>query len=240
MNIKLKTISIKLNLILLVTVLSVLSSYGFYTYNQYSTNIKEELEENINRVNKRLNLILPRIIWNLQNDLAKEIIETEALDESIDAIIINDIDNTLIASVVNDKNINYKYHKSKKVLKLKFENEVIADVLIYNNYNKIKEAKIYVLKSLIIKIIVIFIILQILFSLFINKFIISNIIKLQEGISLFSKNKDFNKDIIIGTDDELNMLAEEFNSMKNNLKDSWEQLNELNQNLKPRYSKATI
>ena len=222
----LKSISSKLNLILFITVITVLSVSSVITYNEYNTKIQKELDNEVNRINERLELILPSVIWNLQIKLVDEIIKTEAKSDIIDSIIVKDIDSSILASVIkNDKN-NYN-----KISNIFYEDEKISIIYINFNKNRLQESKEYIIKSLIVKVILILFILQVIFSFFVNKFIINNITRLKLGIISIAKNKNFEDDIQINTNDELHYLALEFNKMKDKLKSSWEELNNLNKNL---------
>ena len=228
-NLFFKTIASKLNLILIVTVLSIMSISSFFTYKTYSNQVEQELKDEIIRIKKRLELILPSIIWNLQLNLLQDIIKTESLDKSIDAITVKDSDNNIIASITK-KDIDI--HKYSTQFSIVHSNEVIAFVTLYHNHFKIEQAKDQILQNLIVKAFIIIILLIIIFSFFVNKFILTNIAKLQKGISLFANDKDFSKTIFVNTNDELGFLAREFNNMKNELKDSFKKLENLNKELK--------
>jgi len=228
---KKNTIFFKLNIILLVTVSVVLGFSEIISYYKYSDQVQKELETQMNMTNKRLSLMLPSIIWNFQVEVAQEIIQTEALNESIDQIIIKDIDGTVITSVIKDKTKNYSANRCKNNVDLKYEGEKIATVDIYHNHEKIKTTKLYIIKNIIVKTIIILILLQLLMSFLLNKYIISNIIKLQENISSFANDKNYVSNIKIDTNDEIGFLFKEFENMKNSLKESWLELNKLNEGL---------
>ena len=228
---KKNTISFKLNLILLVTVFVIQSISGIISYYTYSQKIQDDLASQMEITNKRLSLILPSIIWNFQVQVAKEIIATEALDESIDTIVINDIDGTEIVSVGKEKLLLKRNKSCRKSVDLKFEGEKIASVIVYHNHNKIESTKLYMIENIIIKTIIILILLQLLMSFLVNKFIISNIIKLQNNIIAFAKDKNSISNITVDTNDEIGFLFNEFEKMKASLKESWESLNKINENL---------
>jgi signal transduction histidine kinase len=233
---KFKSISAKLNFILFVTVTIVLSISSIYTYNQYSSQIQKDLDNELNRINKRLELVLPSIIWNLQINLVNEIIKTEANSEIIDSIEVFDIDKTILTSVVKNKHILNLYKNAD----IKYENEKIATLKIYYNKNKIHEAKEYIINSLIIKVVFILLVLQLIFSYFVNKFIINNITKLKNSIIEMTEKKTFIDDIQINSNDELHYLALEFNKMRNQLKLSWQELHVLNKNLENKVSEEVL
>ncbi|HIP12154.1 MAG TPA: HAMP domain-containing histidine kinase [Arcobacter sp.] len=228
---KKNTISFKLNIILLVTVFAIQGFSGIISYYKYSDQVQKDLLTQMKITNKRLSLILPSIIWNFQVSVAKDIIETEALNESIDLIIIKDIDGTKITSVIKDKTKNYINNPLKRSVDLMYEGEKIATVLIYHNHDKVELAKQYIIKNLIIKTILTLILLQLLMSFLLNKYIISNIIKLQKNISSFANDKNSISDIRIDTNDEIGFLFKEFEKMKNSLKESWLELSKVNEGL---------
>jgi len=237
---KTNTISFKLNIILLLTVLFIQSISGFSAYYNYSTKIKEDLNNQMKITNKRLSLILPSIIWNFQISVAKEIIETEAIDESIDAIVINDIDGTKIAEVGINKISKDFDEACKNEIDLKFDGEKIATLSIYHNYNKIEKTEAYIIKNIVIKTILILVILQVLMSFFINKFIISNILKLQENMISFRKDKNSISTTKIDSHDEISFLFNEFEKMKKSLRESWLELNSINENLESKVKEELL
>ena len=68
-----KTISQKLNIILLVVIVVVLSISGFVSLQINKEKVRKQIIYKISRLEKRLQLILPVIIWNLQSDIIKNI-----------------------------------------------------------------------------------------------------------------------------------------------------------------------
>jgi len=236
---KLKTITAKLNMILVITVVLVLSTTTLITYQEYSIKAQKQLDNELLRIMQRLELISPTIIWNLQINLLKDIIKTEALNESIDAIIVKDIDNTIIASTIISK-INT--NRTNEIIKSEifFETEKIAEIIIYFNTNKIEIIKNDIIKNFMLKVSISLFLLLFIISYFVNKFIIHNIRILKNNIKDVSTSKRFDNRIEINTNDEIQFLAEEFNKMKDNLDKSWKELNSLNSTLENRVNDEVI
>ena len=236
---KLKTITAKLNMILVITVVLVLSTTTLITYQEYSIKAQKQLDNELLRIMQRLELISPTIIWNLQINLLKDIIKTEALNESIDAIIVKDIDNTIIASTIISK-INT--NRTNEIIKSEifFETEKIAEIIIYFNKNKIEIIKNDIIKNFMLKVSISLFLLLFIISYFVNKFIIHNIRILKNNIKDVSTSKRFDNRIEINTNDEIQFLAEEFNKMKDNLDKSWKELNSLNSTLENRVNDEVI
>ncbi len=224
---KFNTIVSKINFILFITVISVLSFSGFLTYSSYSSHLYEDLGAKVAQVEKRLTLILPSVIWDLQIQLAKDIVATEVADEDIDAIVIKDTDKSILVNVGKKTKLSI----SSGIIPIKFENKIVSTMVIYYNHHKIEHIKFCILKAIMIKISIILFLMLLAFNIFINKYIIKNIDELIKDIKSFTQNKNFDETIKINTNDELSYIADEFNNMKNSLKISWEQLNQLNNNL---------
>ncbi len=232
------SISSKLNFILSLITIVVLAISGLFSYNHFSNKAYNQLEQDIKQITKRLQLTLPTVIWNLQNDLILDIIKTEANDKNIDSIIIKDIDNSIIAQT--NKDIKIKDDTTKYHFTIHHMNEKIANIFIYHNNSSVQEARKDIINLLFTKTILIIILLLILSKIFIDKFIISNITKLRDEISYFAKTKDFNTKIFINSNDEIEFLALEFNNMKNELKENWEQLENLNKGLEDKINNEVL
>jgi len=183
---KKNTIFFKLSLIIVVTVFIIQGTFGVISYYNYSNQVEKDFKNEITMTDKRLSLILPAIVWNFQIKVAQEIIETEVLNDIVDAIMIKDIDGTIITSFPNNtikKHIDNEYTKT---INLMYSGEKIATVIIDYNHHTIDKTKKYLIETILVKGILIIILLPLLMGFLINKYIVSNIVRLQKNISLFS------------------------------------------------------
>lgn len=229
--IKLNTIFSKLLLMIFIIVfvsLSITFAVNIFINMQQ---VKNELNDNSEQIKTRLMLILPEPIWNLQYETLNRILEVEGKDTFISAIIVKDVDGSIIDSQINDNEFANRKSEFNQDFNISYNNEVIATVNTYYNGSKLVETISNELIEQIITGLVLGILILVLFRFAIKKFVINHLEKLKSHLSAFGKNNRLEDDLIINSNDEFSFLAHEFNAMKSKLQNSQNELEEVNSHL---------
>ncbi len=206
-----KTISSKLMGILLVSVFVILTINSLFEFYDEKSKLEREISEEVDIIQHRLAIILPNVLWELNYELAQNIVDVEQLNPNIVSIAVFDMENKVIVKTPETVQKNNK--NVLKELILTYGSEDIAKIKIIHNFQKVDELIQSKVNELIVTWVMVIFGLTIIFKLAVDVFIIRHLNRLKEGISSFaSGNKEVK--IEVGTKDELYYLAEEFNGMR--------------------------
>jgi signal transduction histidine kinase len=167
----------------------------------------------------------------MQTDMIKKIISTEGLDNSIDSIKVFDEDKHLISEYLraNPKQTILE----SKIIDIYYGKQKVAMVEISYNRNGVEELVSKKIKAMLFETFIIIFILSIIIKFVIDNIIAKKLLHLTSNVNHFSKTKEI-KNITINSKDEIGFLANEFNTMQNELKQNWDSLNEINKTLEER------
>lgn len=214
--------------VIVLGVLSVVLTFNIYfTINQ----IKQERQSNVEQIEKRLKTVLPTPVWTLQYDLIAKILATEGFHEYINAIIIKDIDGTVINAYTKQTQLTDINTQADHIFALKYLNEHIANIYLYYNESILYNAVSKMIKNQFLNALILLISILVLFRVAINKLVVSHLEKLKQSIAAFSQNKNYNDNLHIDSNDEFSYIADEFNTMRLKLQQSWKDLEEINAHL---------
>lgn len=235
MNIK-KSISFKVILILISTIIVVMSVMSFYSFYTQKNRAEANLKRNAAQTAEELSYSLIYPFWNVIDKEIRKTINLAMEDENVYAVIVNDYDGKFyMGSKKNDNGEtvdidpeiynraefeNKFLNLEKRVIK---ENEVIGfvEVIITDKYLN------DFLKRLVLRLLLQTAVLSIIiiFAVFIslNYLILSPLIVLEHAVEKV-KEKDFSVRADIKSSDEIGRLANTFNLMLVQLETSFDKI----------------
>jgi C4-dicarboxylate-specific signal transduction histidine kinase len=192
-------------------------------------------EELMDRVVTRLKFNLPIPIWNLQTNVIEEIIATEALDNSIEEIMILDEENNAITSYISSSNQVFNTYERKSIII--YNKEVIGTVFLKYNRTKIDMMIAKMVKSMVLEALIIIFTLSVIIYFTINSLISKKLLLVTLNVQNFEKNRNLNENIKVISNDEIGYLSNEVNNMQKKLMDNRKELEEINNNLAKKVEK---
>lgn len=216
------SIKIKIILSLIMVVSVVFAAQEAYKYKQESDSSIKELNELSHNIITRMaeNLVLP--LWELDEEWVDKIIETEMLDKNIYALVVTDEGGFSTGKkrdakwqLVNiDKDIEGDYLVQSKEVLHKGEKIGAVDLYVTTKFVEARLRESIRNNILVTALLVIAITLSLMMAL--NKIIIFPLKDILVTIKAISEG-DYSRDVVVEKNDEIGMLADNFNAMKNNV-----------------------
>ena len=216
------SIKIKIILSLIIVVSVVFAAQQAYEYKQESDSSIKELNEFSHRTIVRMaeNLVFP--LWELDDEWVNKIIETEMLDKNIYALVVTGEGglsegkkrNRQWQPVNVDRDIEGDYLVQSKEILRNGEKIGAVDLYVTTKFVEARLRKSIRNNILVTVLLVITITLSLLMAL--NKIIVFPLKDILLTVKAIAEG-DYSRDVVIKQNDEIGMLADNFNAMKNNV-----------------------
>lgn len=218
-----RSIKIKIILSLIIVVSVVFAAQEAYEYKQESDSSIKELNEFSHNTITRMaeNLVLP--LWELDEEWVNKIIETEMLDKNIYALVVTSEggfsegkkrdEQWQLANI--DRDIEGDYLVQSKEILHKGEKIGAVDLYVTTKFVKARLRESIRNNILVTALLVVAITLSLMMAL--NKIIIFPLKDILLTIKAISEG-DYSRDVVVEKNDEIGMLADNFNAMKNNVR----------------------
>ncbi len=194
--------------------------------------MQEELEKRAEHIATVLTESLTDVIWNMQYELAERIISAMIHDQNIDGISVEEMNGDPIAMVSNggDSDPGGRIVVVKTIVG-KAGGEPIGKLSITLNHKVMDKIFVQKMITMVCEIIAYVLLVTLVFTLFIRKYIVHPLRLLTSGIETLTAGGDFSKKIEFTSDDEFGFIAKQFNKMTSNLESGWAALERFNDRL---------
>ncbi len=226
------SIAKKLILFFLVTVITIHILMSVTSAILLRSKMKNELAERAETIATVLTESLTDVIWNMQYDLAEKIIASMTHDQNIDLITVEEINGDPIAMVKNSADsVSAKKIIVEKTIVSREDGESIGKLFIMLNHKVMDKIFYQKMITLVCEIAVYVLLVTLIFSFLIRKYIVHPLTLLTTGIETLTEGGDFSKKIQLSSSDEFGFIARQFNKMTDNLESGWEALEKFNDRL---------
>lgn len=232
------SISFKLISTALAITTTVLVGVGFYGYEETKHRLAQDLENDKQRMQRRLELNLPGALWNFDNAYISSTLESEASAYFIQGIYVLNEEGELIDGIANRDGTLQKTEALPenigqiKTTPLEFvdkdsnERNAVGKLAIETTDEKIRLLLEEEVKSIAIQIAILNVLLVFLFAIAIGR--MARPLGALKTVAASIAEGNYDLDINIKRRDEIGELADSFNTMKTSIKKKVQDLGDLN------------
>ncbi|WP_444996644.1 methyl-accepting chemotaxis protein [Aliikangiella sp. IMCC44359] len=216
-----RSISFKLNLLIIVVVTLLLCAFSFYNYHSTKIQLYQSLEKQVDRSLKRLQISSPPVIWNYEIEFLVRNVESEAQADFVKAIIIkNDTEIFTSKEKADGKLIDtqkppnsYAYVKEAPLIfDDSGEQKEVGKAFLYVDTQNIESTLQDFINRQIIQIIGLNIIVIIMVMLLLRNIVILPLIDMTSAVNELADGEgDLTQRLKASNGNELSALAEEIN-----------------------------
>jgi signal transduction histidine kinase len=196
-----------------------------------SSRINTELEKRLDNALKLSYISLPAPLWNLDNDVVDDFIEALFLDESIvfaEVVWGNQVISKRVREKVQQKNASYFRQSSQfidKISNILYEGNKVGTIRLVMSRESVKKELIVTILGIIVLTILIIVAIAMTSLIITKKYISRPLLKLQESAS-FIAHGDLDTFIDKSSSDEIGLLAQHLDDMRESIKQLFAELNE--------------
>ncbi|UCD88605.1 MAG: GAF domain-containing protein [Desulfobacterales bacterium] len=196
-----------------------------------SSRINAELEKRLDNALKLSYISLPAPLWNLDNDVVDDFIEALFLDESIvfaEVVWGNQVISKRVRQKFQQKDASYFRQSSQfidKISNILYEGNKVGTIRLAMSRESVKKELIVTILGIIALTILIIIAIALTSLIITKKYISRPLLKLQESASLIAHG-DLNTFIDKSSSDEIGLLAQHLDDMRESIKQLFSELSE--------------